>query len=280
MRRSAVRLLRAWAARLPHASAVRLMRGSAVRLLLASTAVVAAILGTAAFDGGPLGAPPLHAQEGVGPRVYRADMLVDATGDVTQVSIRYELHVPASIDRIPITLLTPEPAVVGGLTTAGHSRVMQGVLSPSETARRTGWLDLTPSPQAEDVTVTITYPVGNATTVEGDRSRTVVPVLAVDWPVEEALPGTFRARIQLPQDMVAYESFPTATGGLAGAGTDPGPSEVELSVVPAYLRVRARRGSAPLFSVNRAADLFVVLLLLALGAWGWSRLGSRRPEAA
>lgn len=250
------------------------------RWLAVLAAVWSGLLWPAAFGPRWTTLPALQAQEVRGPTVNGAHMIVDATENEARVSITYVLHVPGGIDRIPITLLTPEPALVGDLTTVGGGRVSLGEMPLSPTAQRTGWLALTPAAQAEDLDVTVTYLVANATTLDGDRSRTVVPVLAVDWPVAEALPGTFQARIQLPQDMVAYETFPTATGGLALAGTDPGPSEVELSVLPAYLSIRARQGSAPLFSVPRATDLFVVLVLVAMGVWGWSRLGSTRDAAA
>ena len=69
-----------------------------------------------------------------------------------------------------------------------------------------------------------------------------------------------------------YEAFPTALSGLARSGTDPGPSVLELSVLPAYVSLRAARGGAPFLTVPRAVDAFVVALLLVLGVVGWRKM--------
>ncbi len=223
--------------------------------------------------------PETGAQEPPSPALLSARLFADASGPDARVRVVYSLRVPAGVDRVPLTVLTPEPAHVEGLGFSTHPRLNAGELPPSPTAQRAGALVLRPHVVDEDIEVTLSYTVRNATVEDDDRLRVVIPVLAVDWPPAEALPGTFRARVQLPLDAVAYEAFPTPTGGLARAGTDPGSSELELSVLPAYVSLRATRGQAPLLSVPRATDTLLVLLLLGLGALGWSKLQRPKKES-
>ena len=213
-------------------------------------------------------------QEEVGPALHSALLVADATEADARVTITYSLRVPAGVERVPLTVLSPEPTALAALTVRPHARVRSSELPASPTAQRSGALELEPSRQTEDLEIALSYTVTAATTADGDRSRVILPVVAVDWPPAQALPGTFRARVQLPLDMVAYEAFPTPSDGLAREGTDPGPTELELSVLPAYVSVRARRGGAPALSVPGVADAAVVVLLLVLGFWGWRTLQS------
>jgi hypothetical protein len=77
--------------------------------------------------------------------------------------------------------------------------------------------------------------------------------------------------LAVPGDVALYESFPTTLAGPRPDG-ERGLWDLELSVLPAYLTVRGRVGTAPLLSLNRVVDGGVLALLLVLGVVGWRRL--------
>lgn len=192
-------------------------------------------------------------------------------GESAHVHLTYELSVPAGTGSVPLTVLAPEPARIANLQARVQGAPATVSLPPSATAQRGGAVALVPRVEGA-VRLELDYRVDGA--VAGDAADRLVriPILAVDWPPGDPLPGTFTARVRLPPDWVAYEAFPTAMGGLARAGTDPGPSVLELSVLPAYVTLRARLGSAPLLTVPRVADALVLLVFLGLGVVGWRKM--------
>ena len=218
--------------------------------------------------------PGVAAQDGSNGGVLSAVMNVDLSDPrgFAAVEIVYGLTVPASDSEVPLTVLSPEPASVADLAVGGAGGAWQVDLPTSETVQRAGVVRIAPSSSVRALELRIRYTVRTAATLVGRDVRYVVPVVAVDWPPPNPLPGTFRARIRLPADMVAYEAFPTAPGGLGGGMADTGAVSLELSVLPAYVSLRARRGGAPLFTVPRVVDASVVALLLILGLVGWRKM--------
>lgn len=210
------------------------------------------------------------------PSLRSAVLDADATrGARAEVRVTYGLTVPAGTEAVPLTVLSPAPAAVDGLTARSDDGPLAVELPPSETSQRSGVVRIRAGAAARDMTLVLTYGVDGAFQDSGDGIRVMIPVVAVDWPPSDPLPGTFQARVQLPPDVTPYESFPTTVGGLARGGTDPGPSVLELSVQPAWVSLRARHGPPPTWTVPRVADAFVVLLLLGLGAVGWGRMRER-----
>jgi len=214
------------------------------------------------------------AQDRVGGGVVSAVMDVDLTdprGSAT-VEVAYLLVVPAAVSEVPLTVLSPEPVAVADLVVAGAEGPWRVDLPLSETVQRTGVARVPPADSARRLELRIRYTVRAAATLVGRDARYVVPVVAVGWPPPNPLPGTFRASVQLPAEMVAYEAFPTVLAGLGGGAAGPDAVALELSVLPAYVSLRARRGGAPLLTVPRVVDGSLMALLLILGIVGWRKM--------
>lgn len=96
-----------------------------------------------------------------------------------------------------------------------------------------------------------------------DAYRVTVPLL-----LPQGIPGGtpddfFVARLRLPDGHVIVEAFPTLPPSMPG-GADVG-RVVQLQVVPAMLRWRARIGEPPLLRFGRIIDLSALLVLAVTG---------------
>lgn len=220
-----------------------------------------------------LGGQERMAISAAGGALRRAEMSVDLAGfDATAgVRVHYRLWVPPGVTEVPITLLTPRPVAVVDLVARTPTRIVEVDLPSSGTAQRRGLVRFPGGPPAGALSLIFEYRVERSVRPAGAAIDAVVPVLAVDWPPAEPLPGTFRARLTVPGNVAVYESFPTTLTGPRSFGGR-GLWDVELSVLPAYVRVRGRVGEPPLLSLGRVVDGGVLALLLVLGMVGWRRL--------
>jgi hypothetical protein len=200
-------------------------------------------------------------------------MSVDLAGmDATaRVRVDYRLQVPPGVTQVPITLLVPRPVGVTDIVARTPTRILEVDLPASETAQRQGVLRFPGEPPTGALTLIVEYAVERSVRPAGAAVEALVPVLAVDWPPADPLPGTFTARLAVPNTVTLHESFPTTLAGPHSDG-ERGLWDLELSVLPAYLTVRGRVGEAPLLSLSRAVDGGVLALLLILGLVGWRRL--------
>jgi len=228
-----------------------------------ATLVLAAALasGAAAQD---------RAAGGVVSAVMEVD-LTDPRGSAV-VEVTYSLAVPAAVSEVPLTVLSPQPVAVEDLVVEGAEGPWRVDLPLSETVQRTGVARVAPADSARQLELRIGYSVRGAAAIVRRDVRYVVPVVAVDWPPPNPLPGTFRASVRLPRDMVAFEAFPTALAGFGGGAADAGAVALELSVLPAYVSLRARRGGAPVVTIPRVVDGSLIALLLVMGLVGWRKM--------
>ncbi len=120
-------------------------------------------------------------------------------------------------------------------------------------------------------TFELVYQVEGAKEGDGKLALYRIPILAVAWPPEEALPETFTVVVEVSDTLTVYESFPS---GLREVETALGVPRYRLSlpVIPALVSLRTSRGPPPAGTLPRFLDLFVLLLLAGVGALGWRRL--------
>lgn len=211
------------------------------------------------------------AQEG---RVVSATVTADAgsTGPAS-VSMTYELDIDSGIDRVPFTVLVFAPTRVDAITAVLAQESLQVSLTDTGPLRLAGEIHLPgPAPASELIAMRIGYRVDEAVRATEAEVRVVLPVVAVDWPPAEALPGVFTADITLPEGMTAREVFPTT----AGSGAEDGVARASLQVVPAVVQVRARPEGNAAFSLPQALELLVLTIIVGLGVAGLRFLRAKR----
>jgi hypothetical protein len=216
---------------------------------------------------------PLHAQEPAGGTLIRAELQVDLSrpGATAHVRIDYRLRVPPGTTRIPITALVSRPGTIADVSAHTPTRALTVELPESSTAQRSGFVHL-PGDRPDGVlTLVVEYEVARSITPARADVLYRVPLVAVDWPPADPLPGTFTGRAMVQPDIHVFESFPTTLAGPLG-WTGRSVWAVELSVLPAYLTFRGRLYGPPTFTVPRVVDTSILVLLLLLGLLGWSRL--------
>ena len=97
--------------------------------------------------------------------------------------------------------------------------------------------------------------------------RVVVPVVASGWVPSHPHPRTFVGTVDVPPGLTVMESFPTSVV-TRPKGAEGGVYQVSLQGVPAMLSLRVVEGDAPVLTLERLLDVFVVLFLLVMGAAG------------
>jgi len=221
-----------------------------------------------------VGASTIVGQEVPAGTLTHATMEVDLSrpGATAHVRIDYRLEVPAGVAQIPITALVAVPTDVSQVQAHTPTRTLPVALPRSNTAQRVGVVRLPGDRPAGPLSLTIEYEVSRAITFDGTGVLYQVPLVVVDWPPSDARPGTFTARATVQPSTWVHESFPTTLAGPVGP---PGTSvwEVELSVLPVYLKFRGRTAfEAPLLTLPRVVDTSVLALLLLLGFIGWQHM--------
>ena len=209
-------------------------------------------------------------------RLVDARARIDATRDeVVRVEIDYRIEIDGTERAAPLEGLVFRPtSIEGARATVG------GVVAPlvlgSAGARTTGTVEL-PSDRPGVHTLRVAYDVLGAWSGDDPR-RLRVPLLALSWPSEEALPGVFEAEALLPEGWTAYESFPS---GLTAAGAALGAARytLELPAAPALLSMRASESSVRFGGFTGVLDGLVLLTLVVLAGVGWHHFRTD-PEAA
>ncbi len=194
---------------------------------------------------------------------FRADAL--AAGPV-RVEIDYVLVVGQQISELPL-----EGVAFAGSRLTDVAATLDGVpllveLQSESNGRLSGRIEV-PSGSERRLAVRLTYRV-SPSSGEVDATRLILPVLALGWPPQEALPGTFRAQVTLPVGLSTFESFPA--GLVAGEPLASGGRvhSLELPVVPALIRIRSGQGAIR-FNLPLVMDVLVLGLFLMLGVKGW-----------
>lgn len=186
----------------------------------------------------------------------------------------FTLRPDRSAREIPLSLLSPEPIRLISLSVLMDGREMESNRGEDsefflERVREHYWegtVQLPPDiPGPRDsVTLQISYVVEGGW---GEDRRATIPLVVPRWVPFEPLPETFTARIAVPSGLTITGSFPTSVIQKPEAGTG-GNYELGLQGVPAMLILRTEIGDGSLLTLERTLDLFVVLILLMMGAAG------------
>lgn len=206
-------------------------------------------------------------------RLISADAYSDLTvGDAPSVAIEYTIVPDESGGTVPVeglafggARITDVHAFAMGreldvsLRVVGDRRVVGEVAIPLKRAA------------GQPFTFQLVYRVEGAEERHGRLTLYRLPILAVAWPSEEALPETFTVVAEVSDALTVYESFPS---GLREVGTAGGAPRYRLSlpVIPALVSLRTSRGPPPAATLPRVLDLFVLVFLAGFGVLGWRRL--------
>ena len=123
----------------------------------------------------------------------------------------------------------------------------------------------------EPFSFSLSYEIEGATEREGGLTLHRLPILAVGWPPDEALPETFTVEALVADGLTVYESFPS---GMRASGREGAAQRYRLAlpVIPALVSLRTSRGSPPLNTLPRALNLLVIVLLAGFALLGWRHL--------
>lgn len=246
------------------------------------------IAGTLLFLPG-VPAEPLAGQSTIRGAILEAD-LIQGPGPIP-VTLELDVRPDSEAVDLPLTLLTPEDTRLSDLRASWEGgdlslRVLQlrphywtGTVRlpvPTETPA-TGdsgaeARSLEPASRSP-VTLRIAYRVDGGW--EGGR-RIVVPVPAPTWVPEDPHPGTFRARVRVPEGLTVTESFPTSVVARPD-GAEGGTYEVALQGMPSMLVLRVAQGEAPALTLEGVLDVLVVMVLVLMGLAGLRYLRKGGP---
>ena len=195
---------------------------------------------------------------------------------------------------IPLSVLVPEPARMNSLQAWLDGRAIPVVLGDDRTGEmEVGTLGASPSiwlrevrghywegavalgegavRSSDSLSLEISFMVEEAW-VE-DR-KVILPLVVPRWVPDPPTPRTFLAAVSVPEGFTITGSFPTSVL----ERPEPGSEEryrIGLQGVPAMLVLRTAFGAGPLLTLERGLDLFVVLILLAMGLAGLRYLRRR-----
>ncbi|HSG07975.1 MAG TPA: hypothetical protein VLA36_06445 [Longimicrobiales bacterium] len=181
------------------------------------------------------------------------------------VRVEYELSGVRPGDSVPVSVLDFGRAVAEDFRVGARGVPME--LSGRHGAARSGSWPVAAGAEGRAV-LAVTYQVPGAGEDEDGRIVSHLPVLIVDRAPEEARPGFFRGSVQVPADWRVTEGFPT---GLASGG-EAGRYDVELSVLPAVVTLRARSDGRRTVALPLALDLVALSVLLITAVAGWRHM--------
>ncbi len=228
--------------------------------------------GVAALQHGGEGASGPSASGRVRSAALEADLPRD--GPDVRVRIVYRLAVPPGVDRIPLSALSVDGTRIREMTArlgGGEPTAVPWPAGDGEPAGR-ATIPLEGSVPGDSTTMEISYRVMSERPSGASRTRTRLPVVQVAWPPEEARPGTFTARLALPEDHYVTGTFPTVLGEVESTEAGVRRYEMDVQVVPGLVSIGLREGEPPVLTFARALDLGVVLLLAVLAVWGFRAL--------
>jgi hypothetical protein len=211
----------------------------------------------------------------------RVEVSVPPPEEDVQVQITYRLLPEPGTEKIPLSALVMEPAAIfslhvlldgKGVAASGESlpffrfqeirdHFMEGAIQ----------LPLPAAAEGDPLSLQITYRVSGAWP---DGAKAVLPLVVPRWAPKEPGPTTFIATVEPPLGYTITESFPTSVLSRPLSdpnGQSPGPPDsyrIGLQGVPAMVILRLEEGEAPAVTLERALDLVVVAVLLAMGIMG------------
>jgi hypothetical protein len=186
------------------------------------------------------------------------------------VRVEYQLNGVGPGDEVPVSVLDFGDAVAGGFRVGGSAVVME--LPARHGAARTGSWPVEAGPAGWAV-LSVAYQVPLRGDAGDGRIVAHLPVLVVERAPEAARPGLFHGSVRVPVAWTVTEGFPT---GLAYGG-EAGRYDVELSVVPSVVTLRARSDGRVGLALPLVLDLVALAALLATAVAGWRHM--RAPVA-
>jgi hypothetical protein len=224
-------------------------------------------------------AGPLAAQGGL--LDARMQVTLPPLGEAIHVQLTYRILPAPGAKEVPLSLLTPEPARVASLRAwlDGQELAFSGQGALGIHLERTrdhfseGSVRLPEDVREgrDALSLQLTYTVESPWTKEG---RATLPLVVPRWIPDEPTPLTFLANVDVPEGLTIMGSFPTSVLSRPPPG-EGGTYEIGLQGVPAMLVLRVVRGEGSLITLERGLDLFVVLILLVMGALGVRYLKGR-----
>jgi hypothetical protein len=208
------------------------------------------------------------------------------SGSPIPVQLTYRLQAESGAAEIPLSLLTPDSTRVANI----RMLVEDGDFSPSaplqEPMERAAFTLIPVRDHFSEGSVEIpgrgsgsggSLSLGISYTVEcgwDDGGRVTLPLVVPRWIPEQPAPNTFTAVVEVPAGATVLGSFPTSVS------SRPQPEEggtlvIGLQAVPSILVLRTAFGDPPPLTTEGMLDLLVVLILLAMGGWGYRYLRGR-----
>jgi len=212
----------------------------------------------------------------------RMQVILPSPGESVQVQASYKVQPQAGADEIPLSLLAPAPTRIQGLRASlseeNSAPSAREGLAPSHDEHSAfyfeeirdyfseGSVRLTANRAegGDPLFLHLSYSVEGAWT---GGNRATLPLLVPRWVPAEPIPRTFLARVEVPQGRTIVGSFPTSVLERPPPGAG-GVYEVGLQGVPSMLILEVVEGRGTFFTLERGLDLFVVLILLVMGAFG------------
>lgn len=128
------------------------------------------------------------------------------------------------------------------------------------------------TPAQSEIVIDIYYRVIAAGAAQALPRRVELPVLAVLWPPEQAVPGTFRGTVSVHPGLLVRDAFPSDLGRGAGVPDAGGGLRFgfDLPVTPALLAFTLTAGGdGP--GLELLLDGLAVLAVAVFGVIGWRR---------
>ena len=216
----------------------------------------------------------------------RMNVSLPPPGEAVEVRITYRLLPEPGAEEIPLSALVTEPAAIVSLRALvdGKDVAPSGESLPSlhfqevrdhfmEGATR---LSVPAAAVAGPLSLQLTYLVRGAWP---EGAKAVLPLVVPRWAPREPDPTTFVATVEPPLGYAITESFPTSVLSRFASGTNrqsprpPDSYEIGLQGVPAMVILRLKEGEVPAVTLERALDLLVVAVLLAMGVMGLRYMG-------
>ena len=238
---------------------------------------VSAAVAVAALSAGAVAAA---AQETVRSVRLLADLTAgDGSADVR---VEYELDLGAAATSVPFEILGFGGATAERFELDDPRRSVS--LVPVSGSRREAAVLVSADAPGGGVRVVARYRVEAAVAMDGAALRGHVPVLTVDWPPAQALPGLFGAELRVPAAWELSEGFPTGLAEAVRGGEGARTYVVDLAVAPSVVSFRGRTDGARRPGMPLTLDVLAALLIAGFGLVGWRHLRSvangARPTTA
>jgi hypothetical protein len=211
----------------------------------------------------------------------RVQMALPLPGEAAQIQITYRILPGSGAKEVPLSVLAPEPIRIDSLRAflGGQELDFSREVGPGfhlESVRDHYSEGSVRIPETFDggpdtLSLRFSYAVEGEW---GEGGRATLPLVIPRWVPDQPTPRTFLARVEVPQGLTIIGSFPTSVLNRPPPGRG-GTYEMGLQAVPAMLVLRVVQGKVSPITMERGLDIFVLLILLVMGAFGVRYLRGR-----